>query len=309
MQRVLVTGGMGGAASWIVQSLADDGCAVRCVDFDRPAPGAGPSNADFRAADLTDQGETWELVAEFDPDHVVHFAAYPNPLGHAGTHVYENNTMATYNVLSAAGTVGADVVWASSETVYGTVFAEPSYLPDYLPIDVDHPLRPEDPYATAKVSGEEIARMVTRRYGVSVTSIRPSWINYPGEYQTSTVRENFDPETAAVDDMFGLAEHKAVGNFFSYVDIRDVVSLVEASMDADLEGHHAFMAVAGDNYLDMDTAAAIEAVYDDLPTDCELRGDESAIAHDHAAEVLGWTPAHSWREAETESVPGPAFLD
>lgn len=307
MSRVLVTGGLGGAASWIVSSFADDGWNVRCVDFERPAPEAGPPNVDFRAADLSDRGSAWELITEFDPEYVVHFAAYPNPLGHAGGHVYENNTMSTYNVLTAAGSVGADVVWASSETVYGTVFAEPSFLPDYFPIDVDHPLRPEDPYGTSKVTGEEIAKMVSRRYDVSVTSIRPSWINYPGQYQTSVIRNNFDAETASIEDSFGVTSHNAAGNFFSYVDIRDVVSLVRRALSAGEDGHRAVMAVAADNYLDVDTLEAVEAAYGELPERCDISGDESAISHRHARETFGWTPEHSWRDAETESVPGPDF--
>ena len=308
MPRAVVTGGLGGSASWIVASLAEQGWDVRCIDFDRPNPEAGPPNVDFRAADLTDRGSTRELIDEFDPNHVVHFAAFPNPLGHAGGQVYENNIVATYNVLTAAGSTGADAVWASSETVYGTVFAEPSFLPDYFPIDVDHPLRPEDPYATSKVSGEEVAKMVTRRYGVDVASVRPSWINYPGAYQTSVIREHFDAETADLGDDFGITSHEAAGNFFSYVDIRDVVSLVETAMEADLDGHDRFMAVAADNYLDVDTAEAVEAVYGDLPDQCDLSGDESAIDYERARDVLDWAPEHSWREAETESVEGPGFL-
>jgi nucleoside-diphosphate-sugar epimerase len=307
MPRAVVTGGLGGAASWVVSSLADQGWDVRSIDFDRPA-GSGPANVDFRAADLTDQGQTWELVSEFDPDHVVHFAAYPNPLGRGGAHVYENNTISTYNVLSAAGSVGADVVWASSETVYGTVFAEPSFLPDYFPIDVDHPLRPEDPYGTSKVAGEEVAKMVSRRYDVSVASVRPSWINYPGEYDTSTIRNNFDLETADLGDAFGITFHNAAGNFFSYVDIRDVVSLVERAIEVDFEGHEPFMAVSADNFLDIDTVDAVEAVYGDLPPRVDVSGDESAIDYANAREVLDWAPEHAWREAETESVDGPTFL-
>jgi nucleoside-diphosphate-sugar epimerase len=304
----LVTGGLGGAASWIVDALARKGWNVRCVDFDRPAPELGPPNVDFRTADLTDRGSAWELIHEFDPDYVVHFAAYPNPLAHAGGRVYENNTISTYNVLTAAGSVGADVVWASSETVYGTVFADPSFLPEYFPIDVDHPLRPEDPYGTSKVTGEAIAKMVSRRYDISATSIRPSWINYPGDYQTRVIREHFDPETASLGDSFGITSHNAAGNFFSYVDIRDVVSLVERAMSVDLTGHHAFMAVAADNYLDVDTSDAVAAVYGDLPDRCDLTGDQSAISYANAASVLDWEPEHSWRDDEKEDIEGPAFI-
>ncbi len=309
MPRAVVTGGLGGAASWVVSSLAEQGYDVRSIDVARPDPEAGPENVDFREADLTEQGQTWELITEFDPDHVIHFAAFPNPLGHGGAHVYENNTMSTYNVLSAAGSVGAEVVWASSETVYGTVFADPSFLPDYFPIDVDHPMRPEDPYGTSKVAGEEIAKMVTRRHDVPVASIRPSWINYPGEYQTATIREHFDLETAELGDSFGISGHNAAGNFFSYVDIRDVVSQVEMAMDADFEGHEPFMAVADENFLGVDTVDAVEAVYGDVPEDGSLTGDEAAIDYPNAREVLGWAPEHTYREAEDDdSVAGPTFV-
>jgi len=308
VSRAIVTGGLGGAASWIVDSLAEDGWRVRCIDLRTPEPDAGPENVDFREADLTDQGSAWELVTDFDPDAVVHFAAYPNPLNHGGAHVYENNTISAYNVLTAAGSCDADVVWASSETVYGTVFADPSFLPDYFPIDVNHPLRPEDPYGTSKVTGEEIAKMVSRRYGVSVASIRPSWINYPGRYQTSTIREHFDIETADFRDSFGVTSHNAAGNFFSYVDIRDVVSQVERAIEADFDGHERFMAVADDNYLDVDTLDAVEACYGKLPERCDISGDESAFSTKQASAVLGWSPSHSWRDAETESVAGPGFV-
>lgn len=308
MPKAIVTGGLGGAASWVVDSLAEQGWTVRCIDLDTPDPKAAPPNVDFREADLTDQGSTWELVTEFDPDAVVHFAAYPNPLNHAGAEVYENNTMSAYNVLTAAGSCGADVVWSSSETVYGTVFADPSFLPDYFPIDVDHPLRPEDPYGTSKVTGEEIAKMVTRRYDVSVASIRPSWINYPGEYQTGTIRRNFDLETADFRDHFGITSHNAAGNFFSYVDIRDVVSQVERAIEVEFEGHERFMAVAADNYLDVPTLDAVEACYGELPERCDITDDESAFTAERAADVLDWSSSHSWRDAESEEVDGPAFV-
>lgn len=308
MPRAVVTGGLGGAASWIVDSLAGSGWDVRCIDLGTPEPEAGPASVDFRQADLTQQGRAWELVTGFEPDAVVHFAAYPNPLNHAGAQVYENNTISAYNVLTAAGSTGADVVWASSETVYGTVFADPSFLPDYFPVDVEHPLRPQDPYGTSKVTGEEIAKMIARRHDVSVVSIRPSWINYPGRYQTETIRENFDLETADFQDHFGVTSHNAAGNFFSYVDIRDVVSQVERAIESDLDGHERFMAVADDNYLDVDTLDAVEACYGELPDRCDISGDQSAIAHSRASELLDWSPSHSWREAETESVEGPEFV-
>ena len=40
----------------------------------------------------------------------------------------------------------------SSETVPGYFFPERPFLPDYLPVDEEHPLRPQDPYARPSAS-------------------------------------------------------------------------------------------------------------------------------------------------------------
>jgi UDP-glucose 4-epimerase len=292
---VLVTGATGGIGSWVVERLAADGHDVVGVDLRRP-PGER-ENAHFYAADLTDQGQAWELVQTTDPGQVVHCASIPRVGERPGTETFRNNVMATYNVLQAAGTVGADVVWTSSESLYGMPFADPPFLPDYLPVDEAHPKRPEDPYGASKLVGEQLARMVTRQYGISVTSLRPSWVQYPGDYDLTAVREGFDPGTA-----------DRSGNFWSYVDVRDVVSLVEAALAADHDGHEAYLAVADDNYLGRPTAETIEAVFGDLPDDCDLSGEQSAFSTAKARDELGWEPDHSWRTAESEDVAGPQFL-
>jgi nucleoside-diphosphate-sugar epimerase len=293
---VLVTGGLGRAGSWVVKRLADQNHDVTCVD--QHTPEDPRSDVQFYAADLTDQGEAWELIQTTDPDYVVHFAAIPAVGIRAGTETFENNVSSTYNVLVAAGTADADVVWTSSESAYGTVFAEETWLPDYLPLDEAHELRPEDPYGTSKTVGEEVAKMVTRKYGVSVVSIRPSWVNHPGRYGTAETRESFDPETADLS-----------GNFWSYVDVRDLSRAVEHAMDADVAGHEAVLAVADENYLDRPTAEVIEQVAGDLPPECDLEGDQSALSNAKVADLLGWEPAHSWRTAEDETAEYPAFRD
>jgi nucleoside-diphosphate-sugar epimerase len=294
VDSAVVTGATGGAGSWVADRLADQGVHVTGVDLERPA--GGRDNLAFRTADLTAHGETWEIIHEADPDAVIHFAAIPSPTQDPGTRVFENNTTSTYNVLVAAGRNDAEVVWTSSESAYGTVFAEETWLPDYLPVDEAHPLRPEDPYGASKVAGEEVAEMVARRYDVPVTSIRPSTINYPGRYYTSDQRAGYE-EGGALS-----------GNFWSYVDVRDVVSMVEAALAAEYDGHEAFLCVADENYLGEPTAGAIEAAAGRLPADCDLEGEQAGLSNAKARAVLGWEPVHDWREAEGEEVPGPDWL-
>jgi nucleoside-diphosphate-sugar epimerase len=290
--RVLVTGATGGAGSWIVDRLADAGHDVTGVD-QRP-PDGHREGVTFYAADLADPGEAAETVVETDPDAVVHFAAIPNPLGDPGTTVFTNNVESTYNVLVAAGRQGARVVWASSESIYGTAFAEEPWLPDYLPLDEAHEVRPEDPYGTSKPVGEDVADMVARKYGISVTSIRPAWIQYPGRYVVEDQRTSFDPETA-----------EPSGNFWSYVDVRDVADAVAAALAADVTGHEAVHVMAAENYVGRPTRELFEATFGECPGPCDLDGEQCAFSLARAREVLDWAPEHTWREARDEAVPGP----
>lgn len=300
MPSVVVTGGLGAAGRWVVDHLDSNGWEVTCIDLSTP-PGAGPGGAsingiEFRAADLTNRGEAWELLEAANPDAVVHLAAVPMVGLQADTRTFETNVTSCWNVMLAAGQVGADIVWTSSNSTYGTVFADPPWVPDYLPLDEAHPLRPEDAYGTSKVIGEEIAAMVARRHGVSAVSLRPPLIQAPGEYLTAEIRAGFDPDTADRD-----------GGFWSYVDVRDVASAVAAALTADIEGHEAFLIAAADNYLDRPTAEVIEQVFGRLPETCDLEGDASVYSTEKAKDSLDWGPVHNWRQAEAESAASPAF--
>ena len=293
---VIVTGATGGAGSWIVDALARDGRDVVGIDLERPP--RKREGVTFLEADLTDQGQTWELIQTYDPESVVHFAAIPRNEIAPGTETFLTNVGSTYHVFEAAGQVGADVVWASSESIYGSVFADEPWLPDYFPIDEAHPLRPEDPYATSKLVGEELAGMAARKHGISVSSIRPSWITYPGSQLMARVRETFDPETADPN-----------GNFWSYVDVRDVVSIVQAALESPPGGHERYLAAAEDNFLDRTTADVIETVFGGLPEHCSLEGTQSVFSTAKAQRELDWQPQHTWAESELESVDGPLFLE
>ncbi len=294
-ETVLVTGGRGRSGRWLCDRLADDYHVV-CLDLDHPGwEVAERDRITFRAADATNAGEVLEVVDAIAPDAVVHWAALPSPERHAGSRVFETNTTATYNVLDAAGRAGARVVWASSESAYGFAFRETDALADELPITETHPRRPTDPYGTSKVAGEAVAGMVARRDGVSVTSVRPSWIQYPGEY---TCRAMLANEGLAV----------GAGNFWSYVDVRDVADLVAAALADPVADHEAVHAAAADTYLDRPTAEVVETYFGRLPVDCTLAGHESTLSTAKAADLFDWTPTHGWREAADADVKAPSLV-
>jgi len=301
-ETLVVTGALGGAGRWVVDRLAEESYDIVAVDRELPV-GTPPEGVDFRAVDLVDAGETTDLVLSVDPDAVVHLAAIPDPLNHAGERVYRNNVLSTYNVLNAAGRVGADVTWTSSESGYGFPFAESAQAPDALPIDETHPLRPADPYGLSKVSGEETAKTVVRRDGVSVVSIRPSWVQYPGEYFVTDVRESFDIDALSADPEDAVGG--GPGNYWSYVDVRDLADQIARTLEVDVDGHEAVHCHATENYLGEETTDLFAALLGEVPDPCSLSGEESAFSMAKAEELFGWEPSHDWRSES--AVDGPDF--
>ncbi|AFK17853.1 NAD(P)-dependent oxidoreductase [Haloferax mediterranei ATCC 33500] len=296
METLVVTGALGRSGRWITDRLAEE-YEVVAVDLDHPGFEVDArENVDFRAADLMEMGEVADLVADIDPDAVVHWAAIPSPTRHAGSRVFETNVQSTYNVLVAAARADSRIVWASSESAYGFAFAEEKRLPDVLPITEDHPLRPEDPYGTAKVAGEEVSKMVARKYDVSSCAIRPSWIQYPGEYNCRDIAVSGDFEAGA-------------GNFWTYVDVRDVAELVATALENPVSGHEAVHAAAADTYLGRPTAGAAEKYWGELPDDCSLDGEESALSTAKAGDLFNWEPSYSWRDAVDETVSEPTLWE
>lgn len=285
----VITGALGQAGSWHVDHFADQGHNVLAIDLRRPS--RSKQNVEFRPADVTDYGEVLELILDTDPDAVIHFAGLRSDRG-TGNNIFRTNVQGTYNVLDAAGRVGADVVWASSEAAYGRLFADNPL--EYLPINESHPARPRRPYGISKLLGEKAACAITRQYGISVVSMRATYIRYPGEYWMETVHSD-DVEIGNTKNLWG------------YVDIRDVISFTESTLEADIDGHEVFNVSATDNRAGVPTEAIVQAVYGELPDQCEISGEESVFSLEKARDHLGWTPEHEWRTAATEDPITPTF--
>jgi len=311
MDSVLVTGGRGASGRWVVDRLADD-FEVVVVDYDHPGLDVDPvPNVSFRAADLAERSEALDVVAAVDPDAVVHWAAIPVAGTHPEGRVFETNALAAKHVLDAAGRADAPMIQASSDGAYGFFFAEPTPFPDELPITESHPLRPEDPYGLSKVTAEAAAGAVARRHGVPAVSIRPSWIQYPGDYASRADEYVTDLDAGA-------------GNFWSYVDVRDVADLVAAAL-ADLLDenpavdpgtHEAVNCVAADNALGRSLLDLLCESYGAVPEDCAVdedaldEGDDrGAYAIEKAERLFGWTPSRSWRDAADDAVSEPALFE
>jgi len=283
--RVLVTGARGKVGRATVAALMGAGHDVRATDlsppvFERPEPG----EPDYVQADLADAGDAFAVVR--GAEAVVHAAAIPEPTRNPPHVVFQNNLMATFNAIEAAIRFGASrFVNISSETVPGFFFPEREFLPDYVPVDEDHLIRPQDPYATAKFFGELLMDAAVRRSDIRCISIRPSWVQHEGNYE-----RNLGPQ---VRDASVLSP-----NLWSYVDVYDLADAIVLAVESDLPGHEVFYIASPDNVGGRPFERVVREYYGDaveirkpLP-----REDASGISIARAERMLGYRPKRSWRD-------------
>jgi nucleoside-diphosphate-sugar epimerase len=275
--KVVVTGGSGLAGRHVVADLAGHG--YRVTNADRVA--ADPATVPYRLADLEDLGAVYGCLA--GAEAVVHMAAIPRPGRETNEAVFRTNVLSTYHVLEAAATLGIRrVVLASSISVLGFPFFYRPLAPRYVPVDEEHPVLAQDPYALSKVLGEELAAGFARRAEMTTVSLRFAWIQTPATFLQQIQPLQDDPAAGAA-------------NLWSYVDARDVAQACRLALEADLQGHGAFFIAAPDSFMTAPTAELVRRYYPaTVCTEAARTGSPSLISSAKAAGVLGYRAEHVW---------------
>jgi UDP-glucose 4-epimerase len=269
---VLVTGAAGMAGRAMVPVLRSAGHRVVAIDL----PGAAPA-ADVHA-DLTDAGQADALIGDAGFAAVVHAAAIPSPGQHPPHVVFANNMMATFNVIEACVRSGVPrLVNISSVGVLGLHYATRRFLPDYLPIDEQHPLCPQDPYGLSKLFGEQLCDAAVRRSDLRCISLRPAWVQDAASY------------TADLGPLIRAGQPRGVAGW-PYIDVLDVAGAVRLAAESDLPGHEAFYIAAADTMGGVDLHASWRIANPGSATQLRpiSRPDASGIDSGKAQRLLGW---------------------
>ncbi len=184
--KLFVTGGAGFIGSAFVRSSLALSTVTRIVNLDKLTYAGNLENlasveADpryrFVQGDITDAALVESLLAEEQPDAIVHFAAesHVDRSIHAPAPVFETNLRGTFVLLEAARAAKlARFVHVSTDEVYGSIDA---------PHDADekYPLIASSPYSASKAGSDLLALSYFTTYKLPVLVTRAS--NNYGPYQ------------------------------------------------------------------------------------------------------------------------------
>jgi UDP-glucose 4-epimerase len=272
---ILVTGGSGHLGTEILRELSK---TTHAVSFDLRPPRV---EAPFIAGSVLSLAEVEDAMRGVDI--VVHVAAIPNPRDKPPEVVFETNVRGTWNVFHAASRAGVKkIVLISSECATGLCYQKGEFPPDYLPIDEDYPLKPNEVYGLSKVAAETVAASFVRGTGMNVTVIRPLFILFPYNY----------PEIPARAGLY-------FRDLWGWVEPEDVATSVRLAIEK-VEGFEIFFIGAPNTLAPEPTLSLVERRFGRLP---EIRRPELYQREPNAAlfdiakarRLLGYNPSGDWR--------------
>lgn len=163
MSAILVTGSAGRVGSRVASQLLEAGHSV--TGFDLRASGIEHPAYREVLGGFDDRTAAREAVQ--GAEAILHLGAFMSWLPTDRDRLFTANVEGTRVLLEeAAAAKPKRLVFASSGEVY------PENVPDYQPIDEDHPLKPRSPYGLSKLLGEEIVRFFERTSGTPTTILR-----------------------------------------------------------------------------------------------------------------------------------------
>jgi UDP-arabinose 4-epimerase len=187
-EAVLVAGGAGYIGSHACKALSQAGYLP--IAFDNLVYGHdwavkwGP----LERGDILDRNRLDEVMTQYKPCAVMHFAAFAN-VGESMTNpvkYYRNNVTGSLTLLEAARDHGIGrLVFSSTCATYGT--------PDRLPIAEETRQSPINPYGASKLFVERMLTDFDAAHGLKSIALR--YFNAAGADPTTEIGEDHEPET------------------------------------------------------------------------------------------------------------------
>ena len=234
--QILVTGAHGKVGAATIHELIEAGHDVTGSDLAPPVYEGGDAGAHYVQADLTEPGDAFAVVRGHDV--VIHCAALPGadpqPAAQGLPQQPDGDVQRRRGVRAHGRRPDRERVQRDRRRAWRSPSGR--FHAPYAPIDEELPNRPQDPYALAKVFGEQLMDAAVARSDLRAISIRPSWVQWEGNYERSLGPWLRDP--------FGGAPSES---FWSYIDVYDLAHALRLAAESSLDGHEAMYVVSPDN--------------------------------------------------------------
>jgi UDP-arabinose 4-epimerase len=326
MNSIVVTGGAGYIGSHTCKALRRAG--FNPITYDNLTRGNPESViwGPLEFGDLADGARLREVLVQYRPAAVVHFAAFAyvgesnlNPILY-----YQNNLGGTVALLEAMQEFGVTkIVFSSSCAVYGA--------PNVIPISEETTCAPINPYGVTKMFCERILQDCSAAFPLRFIALR--YFNAAGADPEGEIGECHVPETHVIPLLLDVAagESKSFvifGDDYPTIDgtcVRDYIHVTDLA-DAHVKAVRALLDGAESTALNLGTGRgwSVRELVSSVRevTDCEFSvqvgprrpGDPPVLVADasRARHQLGWKPCYSelstlvrhawvWRNSECSS--------
>lgn len=175
--KVFITGSEGFIGSHLTEKLVQKNYDVICLVqynsfnswgwLDRIDPKI-KKNMKVITGDIRDSELINQIIKKNKVDCIINLAALIGiPYSYRAPKSYfDTNVNGVMNLLNASNLSSVKkIIHTSTSEVYGT--------PTYLPIDEDHPVSAQSPYAASKIAADQLALSYQKSFGTPVSIIRP----------------------------------------------------------------------------------------------------------------------------------------
>jgi len=294
-EKTMITGGSGLLGRFVVDEMLDRS-DVSVLDIKPPV-----QKVAYLETDILDIEAVTAAIA--GQDAVIHLAGIDDGNDFPDEDYFKTNVQGTWNLLHAGEAAGVrKMVVASSTAVYGV---GRDRMPDYLPIDEEHPQRPKATYSLTKQVIEVMCRSFVARGSLAIVCLRPTLIVRPEREAAILAQLDLDdpdsdpPADTSASGESGEAPYGALSVLRSYVRSEDAARCFRLALDYDDNPFDVFNVSAVDGIGHEALFARLEGVYGRLPeirSPARFESDPYASVLDsgHARDRLGWEARGDW---------------
>jgi len=228
MEKILITGISGFVGGHFVDFMNKNHNNFEIYGISRNKPAwdfvSNPEFHGFYKADIKNLQKIKSIIEDLQPNFILHLAAQSSVAESWNCPVdsFMNNTNVFLNIIDTVRLINTKtrILSVGSSEQYGIVDEND------LPLLEDMPLRPENPYAVARVSQENLARIYAKGYGLDICCTRSFNHCGPGQkdkFVVSSIVKQFVQIAKGIQEPVLHIGNGAI--IRDFVDVHDVVEV------------------------------------------------------------------------------------